>query len=252
MIDKELLKKRFSKSLRTYNAHAKVQNYMADKLVKLLIELNGSDFKNILEIGCGTGYLTRTIFNKMKFQKLFANDIVSESETYINEISSNIAFIEGDAEKVEFPKNLDLIISNATFQWIEDFPVFFKKLYLSLNDNGILAFSSFAPANFKEIVNITNYGLNYYENGEIIKLSQDYFNSLMNSSEIIMIDFDNPKEVLTHIKSLGINGIIKKQWTKKDITSFETLYKAIYPDNKIKLTYNPSYFILTKRKKTGR
>ena len=172
------------------------------------------------------------------------NDLVGEAKSYIDKISPNIKFIEGDAEKIEFPEKFDLIVSNAAFQWTEDFLMFFKKLSLSLNHNGLLAFSSFAPDNFKEISTITNNKLKYYENGEIITLAQKFFVPVFDSSEIITLDFDTPREVLTHMKSLGVNGIDKRPWTKKDIIEFETTYRKLYPE--IKLTYNSSYFIFQK------
>ena len=64
MMDKELIKKRFKKSLKTYNSHATVQNSMTDNLVCTLIKLKGDNFDNILEIGCGTGYLTKRYLMK--------------------------------------------------------------------------------------------------------------------------------------------------------------------------------------------
>ena len=245
MINKELVKKRFKKSLTTYNAHAAVQKSMADKLVNILIELKGNNFGNILEIGCGTGLLTSNICNKMEFKKLYVNDIVGESANYINKISSGIDFIEGDAENAEFPQNLDLIISNAAFQWIDDFSAFLKKLKFCLNDNGVLAFTSFTTNHFNEISKITNSQLKYYENSEIIKTAEEFFITDYSWSEELKLEFSSAKEVLFHMKALGTNGIEKKYWTKKDIQEFESAYKDICSDG-IELTYNPAYFILTK------
>src|SRR5688500_7035775 len=59
MIDKRLLSKRFSEHAKTYDAYANVQKNMAKQLVDLLPQKNTNHKINILEIGCGTGYLTR-------------------------------------------------------------------------------------------------------------------------------------------------------------------------------------------------
>ena len=50
-MNKDLIKKRFAKNLRTYNENAKIQKIMAENLIKYL---DKKDFSNILEVGCGT------------------------------------------------------------------------------------------------------------------------------------------------------------------------------------------------------
>ena len=58
-INKKLLKTRFKKSLLTYSDNAIIQNQMAKELLIKLNELKGNKFNKILEIGCGTGVLTK-------------------------------------------------------------------------------------------------------------------------------------------------------------------------------------------------
>lgn len=98
-IDKDLVKKRFTRCLDSYNANAGVQQEMAEKLVNALTNAKGDQFHNILEIGCGTGLLTKIISDKLNFKTLYANDLVAKTENYIKEISQNITFIGGDCEK---------------------------------------------------------------------------------------------------------------------------------------------------------
>ena len=52
MINKELVKKRFSKSLDTYEDNAFVQKEMGAKLISLLEK---KEFNTIFEIGCASG-----------------------------------------------------------------------------------------------------------------------------------------------------------------------------------------------------
>lgn len=60
MINKTLLKERFSKNAETYDQYAKVQKVMGDILLKQICEEHKT-YRNILEIGCGTGYLSKKI-----------------------------------------------------------------------------------------------------------------------------------------------------------------------------------------------
>ncbi|TRY16574.1 malonyl-[acyl-carrier protein] O-methyltransferase BioC, partial [Geobacillus sp. LEMMJ02] len=57
MIDKQLMQKRFSERATTYDQFANVQKKMAHELIKRIVHPP----KTILEIGCGTGYLTKLL-----------------------------------------------------------------------------------------------------------------------------------------------------------------------------------------------
>ena len=94
MIDKELIKNRFKKSLKTYDENAFVQKTVAEKLVNLL---PCKDFSNILEIGCGSGILTKIINEKYNPELYVINDIVAECEKYIKKtpIMNYIIFFRG-------------------------------------------------------------------------------------------------------------------------------------------------------------
>ena len=115
MIDKELVKKRFSKSLDTYEDNAFVQKEMGAKLLNLL---ERKDFNSIFEIGCASGLLTKQITENLKYNSLTANDIVADAKCYVEDIVTE--FICEDIEKITFEKKYDLIISNACLQWCND------------------------------------------------------------------------------------------------------------------------------------
>ena len=118
-MNKDLIQKRFAKNLDTYNDNAKIQKKMAERLLSFL---DRKDFNDILEIGCGTGFLTQLVNEKFSFKTYTANDIVESCEKYVKEINPKINFIPADIEKAveNSDKKYDLIISNAVFQWVEN------------------------------------------------------------------------------------------------------------------------------------
>ena len=148
MIDKTLVKRRFSKSFDTYDENALIQKIMAVKLVSLL---DKNEYTSILEVGCATGILTKEIDEKLNFVDFTANDIVEKSKGYISSVVDDFSFISGDIETVVLPKFYDLIISNACLQWCNNLPQTIDKLYSVLNDDGVLAFSVFGEENLSEI-----------------------------------------------------------------------------------------------------
>ena len=238
---KELVKQQFSKNLTNYEENAVVQMIMAEKLLNLLPK---KEYKNILEIGCGTGFLTKLINKNIKFENYTTIDIVGGCKDFIQSINPDINFIKGDIEKTEITGKYDLIISNAVFQWITDFENFVKKLSSSLNNNGILAFATFGKENFKEIKEVGKVSLDYYAKEEIKNLLSIY-NLKHIEEEIIVKNFKNIKNMLMHMKKTGVNSLSEKTWSIKEINAFIKHYKELYNDN-VSLTYNPIYVIAKK------
>ena len=112
MMNKELIKKRFSKCITTYDENAKIQKRMAEKLFSLL---ERSNFDKILEIGCGTGLLTKIAIDKLNFKSYTANDIVEDCKDLIKKLSPEIKFVQADIENAIKDSNnkYDLIIRDS-------------------------------------------------------------------------------------------------------------------------------------------
>ena len=238
MINKDLIKQRFSKNLCHYDNNAFIQKKMVEKLISLLPK---QKYNNILEIGCGTGLLTKKIIDNVEFEYYEANDIVFECQKYIESIDSKIKFIPCDME--EYIKNTtrkyDLIISNASFQWIENLEKFLTQITSKLSDDGVLLFSTFGEKNYKELFDITQKGLNYVSKNDILKMVP----KAKIEEEILQLEFQEPIEVLKHLKLTGVNALEKVFWTKKNLQNFSNKYKEIC-QNKLYLTYNPIYICL--------
>ena len=236
MIDKSLVKKRFSKSLKTYDDNAIVQKQMAEKLVDFLPK---KEFNSVLEIGCATGLLTKQLKTKLSFSSFCANDIVLEAESYIKEIIPQSAFILGDIETINLEKKYDLIISNACLQWCNDTEETILKLKNSLNEGGILALSVFGKDNIKEINEIFELSP---KTVDIDKLPK---NTIV-VEETINMFFDTPIEVLKHIKLTGANAVKEMTMTKSLLKDFEIKYNEKFAQkNRVQLTYNPVYLIIS-------
>lgn len=243
MIDKSLVKKRFKKSLKTYDENAIVQKKMAKELINLLPK---KEYNKIFEIGCATGILTKEIADKLIFSELYLNDIVEESKKYVQEIYKECNFIAGDIENINLNKKYNLIISNACLQWCPNIEETLSKLINALDDDGILAISIFGEDNLKEIKSIFNIG------NEISSISsmENFLNTqkiIIKKEDKIKIDFEIPIEVLKHLKYTGTNAIKEIKLTKTKLKDFEQKYKENYTqNNKVYLTYNPIYIIFTK------
>ena len=231
------IKSRFEKSMDKYDDNAIVQYDMAKNIVGELIKIN-NNFESILELGSGTGNLTREIADSIKFNTYTANDLVEKSKNYITKIIPNAKFIHGNSLKINTNEHFDLIISNAMFQWFSNLDDIVVKCKRQLKKNGILAFSTFGTENFQEIKELSGLGLKYLSTVEIKNiLLQENFEIELIIEYKKTLEFKNPLELLTHMKNTGVNSLSAKPWTVKDIKEFCEKYLEKY--NTVKLTYNP-------------
>lgn len=241
-INPKLIKTQFEKSLDKYNQNASVQKLMAEKLVTETAKIK-CDFNNILELGSGAGLLTEEISNALKFEKYYANDLIEKSQKYVKNIIPNAVFYCGNAQKIKPSAKMDLIISNAMFQW---FKTIDSENYRNLlNPDGILAFSSFSPENFKEIRELTGITLQYKSVEVLRQIFEKNFEILHVEEFIHTLKFSTPLELLAHMKNTGVNSLTAQHWTFKEVKNFCDSYSQKYP--KITLTYAPIIFICQKK-----
>ncbi len=239
-INSKSIKKQFEKSMEKYNENAIVQKFMAEKLAMETAKIR-SDFNTILELGSGTGLLTEQIKLHMTFKKFYANDLIKKSESYINKIIPETKFIHGNATRIKLPEKPDLIISNAMFQWFNDLAKVVYHYKKILNNDGIIAFSTFGKKNFCELKEISGLTLNYLSKDELINTLEPHFKILYELDYIKILDFESPLAILAHMKNTGVNSLSSKIWTINNIKTFCNNYLEKYPNNSI--TYNPILII---------
>ena len=241
-MNKSLIQKRFAKNLTTYNENAVVQKVMAEKLYSML---DAACYDKILEIGCGTGILTSILSQKLNYKEFTANDLIGNCEDYIKSINPQIEFFPMDIENFvqRVQTKYDLIISNAVFQWIENFETFLSELYGLLEDGGSLLFSTFGENNFQEISSTLGVSLKYNSREYFQTILKDYDYEIIEDE--IKLDFPTPKDVLKHIQKTGVNALVETHWTKSNMKNFETSYNFL-TKNKPTLTYNPIYVKIKK------
>ncbi len=241
--DKELVKKRFTRSLDTYDENALVQRETATRLIFELRQAVGSQFSRILEIGCGSGLLTKLVADQLKYQTLYLNDL-AEACSNATEIAPNSEFISGDIESIDpLPDNLDLIISNATFQWLDTLSTFLPRLKKHLAPGGTLAFSTFGPDNAREIAELQGDFMHYHSPAELKQLVAAHFRICCFHENIMQLNFSHPLEVLKHLRNTGVTAGSGRIRTKSGLKKFIAEYIASCGGGAVTLTYHPIIII---------
>jgi malonyl-ACP O-methyltransferase BioC len=251
-INSSLVMYKFGKSMDTYDDNAFAQKKIAKKLTGLISDLYPGIPETIMEIGCGTGLLTKSILSVFPDAHYYLNDINDKSRQWMRTLfaENSHTFIGGDARLIDFPDRIDLLISSSTIQWFENLSVFAEKAYRSLSPQAYMFLSTFGKNNLKEIREITGTGLDYLSLDGLRKLfSSSGFEILHLSGEEIQVAFDSPSEILSHFRRTGVNancsGTVR---TKSGLKLFCSKYSKMFSDGtKVILTYNPVFLGLKKK-----
>ncbi|WP_458125307.1 malonyl-ACP O-methyltransferase BioC [Paenibacillus sp. Z3-2] len=164
------VQRQFNRSAISYDAHAHVQRSMADQLARSLAGWKNKGFisnPSILEIGCGTGALTQIVVNEWPSANITALDIAPEmievaSKRFLSAqhpgsgscTTDRLRLLQADIEMwaVNAPAcSVDIIVSNACFQWLSSPQETLGHLRRMLRPGGLLIFTTFGPDTFHEM-----------------------------------------------------------------------------------------------------
>ncbi len=229
MIKKDLVQKNFSKGSETYEEFAKVQKYMAKELINFgPLEEN----IKILEIGSGTGILTRELLRKYPNSQITIMDISNKMlDKCKKEFGFNLEYILADAETYEFSHKYDLIISNATFQWFENLDKSIEKFGELLKPKGKIIFSTFCKGTYEELSN------SFLKVSPEYKYSQNFIETkdLLNYGEILKSEvyteyYESLIDFLKAIKAIGAQSSLenKRILTRNILKKVEEEYLKEY------------------------
>ncbi|NJR38488.1 MAG: methyltransferase [Leptolyngbyaceae cyanobacterium CSU_1_4] len=141
--EKQKIAQSFGQAALNYHAQASLQQHCAAKLLTLL-ELWEVPPGAILEIGCGTGFLTQGLCDRFPNHPLQGTDLSTEmlhfcqSHLQIAPDRAPVSFRQMDGEILEGNERYGLIVANFVIQWFKH-PVESLLSWLErLKPNGIL------------------------------------------------------------------------------------------------------------------
>lgn len=256
-INKETIKKNFSKYAECYDDHAHIQNQVA---LELIGKLRHAAFSNILEIGCGTGIYTKLLHEKFPSAKITAIDFsqamikVAARKIITSDHSlaaKNIEFMVADGEVLPSGKNYDLICSNVSFQWFHNLAGTIAKYKSLLKDGGMLLFSMFGPRTYHELdASVKKLGkkdaklsaTHFIDKEMLQEILDDHFEIASVEETFIKEDHPDLTTLLNKIKFTGTRGqgLGKKIYLgPKTLNQLEKIYKSKFKN--IVSTYHIFY-----------
>ena len=119
-------------------------------MADLLVEPIGRAPASILELGCGTGYLTALLRERFPHAAIEAVDFAPAMVAIARERVPDASFVVSDIEALEpEPERYDLIVSSATVQWLAEPEQTLRRLVTSLDTDGELHLATFGPGTFR-------------------------------------------------------------------------------------------------------
>ena len=264
----------FTQIAEKYKSISLVQKSAAEILLRLL-DISPED--DVLDLGCGTGNLTKNI------RSLTSGTIIGidPSEGMIKEAMQqyqhlNIIFKRQGAEEIIFKGRFNIIFCNSAFQWFGALDRSIRNCYNALKENGKIGIQAPAKKNYspnfiEAIHNVQNdprtkHIFQHFKNPWFFCESVDQYKSLFEKQKFIVPFAEiqyieqcyTSEEVFQVFMSGASNGYLNQyfydiQIDKKYIDTFKDIVKQTFlsqagSDGKVNLAFNRIFLIAVKRR----
>ena len=260
---KEQITSSFSRCFSTYDANADLQFITAKRLLWYIDQkINTQTTEgSILEIGCGTGFISEGLLERYHEREIQFTDISptmlefckTKLEKQREFDPNNHHFTLLDGEAVQETDCYSLIISNFAFQWFQSLEKTIHKLFDSLKPGGWLIFSIPLQGSFPQWKKACDrHQIPFRANTlpELNKIAE--FLSPLSSKQ----DFWEETETLSYPSALGFFKQLKligaaktTSGTPLPYSQMKILMKEIetQEEERVKISYEVGYFFFQKQ-----
>ena len=142
----------FSAAAGRYESDAEAQIRAAALLAERLPVFSGSP--QVLELGCGTGLLTRLLLDRLPADaRLLASDLspamIEQARASLDDPRLDFAVMDAEAPGLP-PASLDLVVSSLAAQWFEDLSAALNRLVGLLKPGGTLLLGTLGSGTFSQ------------------------------------------------------------------------------------------------------
>jgi len=254
-----MIKNRFSAAAETYDRHARPQISLAKSVVSVLPEMNP---ERILELGCGTGQLTRLLIDRFPGAQIDAVDVAEKMIEYSRREFRRfpqVNWLRGDAQIWRGKGLYPLITSSAALHWTPDLRKTFENIFQGLETGGFFALGMMLRGTLGELrtvrsevapnktAPITLPALDDVENG----LQSAGFHILSREQNTEQVSYTSASDFLRVIHEQGVTGstlpATRIPLNRTEISRLIKLYQDRYrATDGVYATYQTATFLLTK------
>jgi malonyl-CoA O-methyltransferase len=211
----------FSRFAHHYNEHNVIQAKVAKALVSTVPNI---EYKNILDIGCGSGEVFKNLQQyNISFQKLTVLDS-SSSMLDIHPSHATITKIHTDFNNKDFLNTLptqhyDIVLSSSALQWSNNLDFTLEKLAMLSNT---LHSAIFTSGTFKTLHQLADITSPIYTAKTVQQKILKYYSNVTFTVHHYTLSFDSTREMFRYIKKSGVSGGEKKLSYKQTKYLMET------------------------------
>jgi malonyl-CoA O-methyltransferase len=254
-----MIKHRFSAAAETYDRHARPQLALAQSVVSMLPEMYP---EQILDLGAGTGQLTRLVIERFPDVPIDAVDLadkmVQHSRVLFKKFT-NINWIVADAQTYWSGDRYPLIVSSSALHWTADLKTTCENIYDCLEPGGYFSLGMMLKGTLKELHELRasiapektpGSTLPSYEETKTCLQEAGFRLERRKRSEEEII-YDDAKSFLKAIHEQGVTGgkvsTGNAPLNRTELSQLVADYQDVYAsDGGVYATYETATFLLTK------
>lgn len=236
VVDKQYLSRRFERSQATYDMQAQIQQHVAERLDQMVRPFGWMQ-SDTLEVGCGSGMLTRRLASFIDPSHLTLWDIApvpAELPGKHRQCDAEVAIRDVDSH------SFDIIASASTVQWFDSPARFVDECARVLRPGGLLAIATYGPDTF---ASVRPYAIGFaprYHSAEWWRRHlEPYFDIAELETESHILEFESPILLGRHMSLTGVNASRPSAAALRDMIR----------DDVRRLEYQPVYILAIAKSK---
>jgi len=249
-LDKQKVRQSFSGAAESYDSVASLQRNVGLELIK---QAGAESFYGtVLDLGCGTGFISSQIISSNDINQMILLDIALPMLQISQQKLANhtALYVCADAEQLPLASNtVDHVISNVALQWCRNLDVVFADIKRILKSGGQFSFTIFGSQTLQELklawakVDQFQHVNEFYSQNQLEAfLVQSGFKQIEATSECYQTSYESALDLMRELKQLGAHNVLssrnKHLTTKTQLQRMLTAYEGQFVGSTVSATFD--------------